>query len=57
MSRRTQYLLFAVWVVLLASTPLWATNYVVRLAVTIAMFSALTLSWNFIGGFAGYPSC
>jgi len=56
MSRRTQYLLFALWVILLASTPLWASNYVVRLAVTIAMFTALTLSWNFIGGFTGYPS-
>src|SRR5262245_17415243 len=56
MSRRTQYMLFVLWVILLASTPLWATNYVVRLAVTIAMFSALTLSWNFIGGFTGYPS-
>ncbi len=41
---------------LLASTPLWASNYIVRLAITIAMFTALTLSWNFIGGFAGYPS-
>jgi len=56
MSRRTQYLLFALWVILLASTPLWASNYVVRLAVTIAMFTALSLSWNFIGGFTGYPS-
>jgi branched-chain amino acid transport system permease protein len=48
--------LFGVWLVLLASTPLWASNYIVRLAITIAMFTALTLSWNFIGGFAGYPS-
>ena len=56
MARWQQYVLFAVWLILLASTPLWATNYVVRLAITIAMFTALTLSWNFIGGFAGYPS-
>ena len=27
-----------------------------RLAITIAMFTGLTLSWNFIGGFTGYPS-
>ncbi len=40
----------------LASTPLWASNYIVRLAIMIAMFTALTLSWNFIGGFTGYPS-
>src|SRR3954449_6454638 len=56
MDRRLQYILFAVWVLALASTPLWATNYIVRLAVMIAMYSALTLSWNFIGGFTGYPS-
>ena len=56
MERWQQYAFFAVWLVLLASTPLWASNYIVRLAITIAMFTALTLSWNFIGGFAGYPS-
>jgi len=56
MPRRLQYILFAVVVVALAVTPLWASNYIVRLAVMIAMYSALTLSWNFIGGFTGYPS-
>src|SRR5882672_835954 len=56
MARRLQYVIFAVWVLALASTPLWASNYVVRIAIMIAMFTALTLSWNFIGGFAGYPS-
>ena len=56
MARWQQYAAFAVWLILLASTPLWASNYIVRLAITIAMFTALTLSWNFIGGFAGYPS-
>src|SRR5882724_10933757 len=56
MDRRLQYILFVLWVLALASTPLWASNYIVRLAVVIAMYTALTLSWNFIGGFAGYPS-
>jgi branched-chain amino acid transport system permease protein len=56
MARRQQYVIFAVWVLLLAATPLWASNYIVRLAITIAMFTALALSWNFIGGFTGYPS-
>ncbi len=56
MTRWLQYVIFAAVVIALASTPLWATNYVVRLAIMIAMFSALTLSWNFIGGFTGYPS-
>ena len=55
-ARRWQYVLFAIWVAALGSTPLWAGNYAIRLAITIAMSSALTLSWNFIGGFTGYPS-
>src|ERR1700694_1273978 len=55
-SRWWPYFLFAIWILALGSTPLWAGNYVVRLAITIAMFTGLTLSWNFIGGFAGYPS-
>jgi branched-chain amino acid transport system permease protein len=56
MARWLQYVIFAAWVIVLASTPLWASNYIVRLAIMIAMFTALTLSWNFIGGFTGYPS-
>ncbi|MPZ57754.1 MAG: branched-chain amino acid ABC transporter permease [Rhizobiales bacterium] len=56
MTPTTRYLIFALWVIVLASTPLWAGNYFVRMAITIAMFSALTLSWNLIGGFTGYPS-
>lgn len=50
------YALFAIWVVVLATTPFWGSNYIVRVAIMIAMYTALTLSWNFIGGFAGYPS-
>jgi len=56
MAGRLHYLVFAVWVLALATTPFWATNYVVRLAIMIAMYSSLALSWNFIGGFTGYPS-
>ena len=56
MPHSLRYVVFAAWVLALASTPLWAENYVVRLAIIIAMYTALTLSWNFIGGFAGYPS-
>jgi branched-chain amino acid transport system permease protein len=56
MTRQLQYVIFVVCVIALASTSFWASNYVVRLAVTIAMYSALALSWNFIGGFTGYPS-
>jgi len=56
MTQSTRYLIFALWVAALASTPLWAGNYTIRMAILIAMFSGLTMSWNFIGGFTGYPS-
>src|SRR5262249_7523522 len=56
MTDRWRYLIFALWVIGLASTPFWATNYIVRLAIMIAMYTSLTLSWNFIGGFTGSPS-
>jgi branched-chain amino acid transport system permease protein len=51
-----RYIVFGAGLLALASTPLWAENYIVRLAIVVAMYTALTLSWNFIGGFAGYPS-
>tara|TARA_R110000787_G_scaffold263946_1_gene369879 strand:+ start:32271 stop:33233 length:963 start_codon:yes stop_codon:yes gene_type:complete len=50
------FLLLAAWVVLLAMTPLFADNYTIRIAITMTMFAAMALSWNFIGGFTGYPS-
>jgi branched-chain amino acid transport system permease protein len=31
-------------------------NYFVRLATILVMYAALAWSWNFIGGFVGYPS-
>jgi branched-chain amino acid transport system permease protein len=54
--KRLPYLLFAVWVVALASAPFLASNYIVKIATFLAMYAALALSWNFIGGYAGYPS-
>lgn len=48
--------LFAVWVAVVGLAPFYADNYVVRLATFVCMYTALALSWNFIGGFAGYPS-
>jgi branched-chain amino acid transport system permease protein len=50
------WLIFLAWAAALASTPLWSSNYIVVLAVSIAMNTALGLSWNLIGGFTGYPS-
>ena len=48
--------LFAAAVVVLALTPFIADNYIVRLCTFLCMYAALALSWNFIGGYAGYPS-
>ncbi|MEP9375917.1 branched-chain amino acid ABC transporter permease [Aquabacter sp. CN5-332] len=42
--------------VAIALLALFADNYLLRLATTFAMYSALALSWNLIGGYGGYPS-
>jgi branched-chain amino acid transport system permease protein len=47
---------FLIIFITLAAMPFIADNYFVKLATFIAMYSALALSWNFIGGFTGYPS-
>lgn len=36
--------------------PLFLDNYFMRLATTVIMYCVLAWSWNFIGGFVGYPS-
>ena len=45
-----------VGVLLLALLPLVGGNYALRLGTVFAMYAVLALSWNFIGGLAGYPS-
>jgi branched-chain amino acid transport system permease protein len=40
----------------IAITPFVADNYIVKLATFVAMYAALASSWNFIGGYTGYPS-
>ena len=47
---------FLVVAVGIAATPFVADNYYVKLATFVAMYAALALSWNFIGGYTGYPS-
>lgn len=47
---------FAVVACGIALTPFVADNYYVKLATFVAMYGALALSWNFIGGYTGYPS-
>src|SRR5262245_5701830 len=47
---------FIVFTALMAAAPFVADNYVVRLCTFLCMYAALALSWNVIGGYAGYPS-
>ena len=54
--KQLPYILFALWVIALAAAPFLASNYVVKIATFLAMYAALALSWNFIGGYTGYPS-
>ncbi len=58
MNRRRifSYLLLGLWIALLAASPFIANNYFVKVATYIAMFAVIAMSWNFIGGYAGYPS-
>ena len=41
---------------LFAALLLLGGNYAIRFATIFAMYATLALSWNFIGGLAGYPS-
>ncbi|MCG5237870.1 branched-chain amino acid ABC transporter permease [Xanthobacter oligotrophicus] len=46
----------AAGVAALAAVGLFADTYLLRLATTFAMYCALGLSWNLVGGYTGYPS-
>lgn len=50
------YVAVALLVVVLALLPRYLDNYLMRLATTVLMYCVLAWSWNFIGGFVGYPS-
>jgi len=43
-------------IALVACLPVLGDNYLLRLGTMFAMYAVLALSWNIIGGFAGYPS-
>lgn len=55
MTRRQVAALLAV-VALLALVPAFGNNYLLRVGTTMLMYCVLAMAWNFIGGFAGYPS-
>jgi len=48
--------LTALVVVALAALPVLGDNYLLRLGTMFGMYATLALSWNIIGGYAGYPS-
>ena len=48
--------LTALVVVALAALPILGDNYLLRLGTMFGMYATLALSWNIIGGYAGYPS-
>ncbi|MCC7347963.1 MAG: branched-chain amino acid ABC transporter permease [Variibacter sp.] len=52
----TNWAILFVAAVALAGAGLVADNYLLRLATIMCMYATLAQSWNFIGGFAGYPS-
>jgi len=53
---RLQLSLVLVATAILLAMPLVGGNYVLRLATIMLMYATLAMAWNFIGGFAGYPS-
>jgi len=49
-------LLLGLALIFMLVLPLWGNNYIIRLTTMMILYSVLSLSWNFIGGFTGYPS-
>ncbi len=50
------WLWLVVFVAACALVPVFGNNYALRLATIMCLYAGLALSWNFIGGMAGYPS-
>lgn len=53
---KIQLAIFCLFTAALALMPSSGNNFLVQQATFVAMFCALALSWNIIGGYAGYPS-
>ena len=53
---RNSALLGVALLLLVALVPLAGDAYWLRLGTTVLMYGVLAMSWNFIGGMAGYPS-
>lgn len=50
------YVILGVAVAIIIALPYFGDNYLMRTATFICLYAALALSWNFIGGYVGYPS-
>ena len=55
-SELTRWSVTAAVVCALCVLPFFLDNYFLRLATTVMMYAVIAWSWNFIGGFVGYPS-
>jgi branched-chain amino acid transport system permease protein len=53
---KTQFALLIVGAAVILLLPAVSGNYTLRLATIMLMYATLAMAWNFIGGFAGYPS-
>ncbi len=53
--KKQHYPIIAIAAVLLLAMPLLGNNYLLRMATSAMMYATLTMAWNFVGGFAGYP--
>src|SRR4051794_35172330 len=54
--RPATHIVFLLFAIVVAAVPLLRNNYYMQIVTFICMYSALALSWNVIGGYAGYPS-
>jgi ABC-type branched-subunit amino acid transport system permease subunit len=53
---RIGFILVGLGAIAFALTPWTGGNYLVRFATSTCLFITMALSWNFIGGYARYPS-
>ncbi|RJF69363.1 branched-chain amino acid ABC transporter permease [Rhodopseudomonas palustris] len=53
--KKYHYLIMAIVAALVLAMPLLGNNYLLRMATSAMMYATLTMAWNFVGGFAGYP--
>jgi len=56
MSRALPVVATLLVIAVVAAMPALGDNYLLRLGTMGAMYAVMALSWNIIGGFAGYPS-